>query len=325
MAYATTRILISLALAAALAALAAPALGQEMQLVGMSLGDTPEELLAHEDYGPPDAMFTPGNVFNSVKTTPGEVPPWAIAVRMAQVGPDQVQWVYNRDPVAIGLLITGEGINAHVTNIVVSMWRDFKPSKIAETEKGIRLGSSFAEVFERYGWPNRMQIIAEAGTTEPQQAGTARAARPAAPGAGRPGALGGLQLRLGGGRDGGGSAAPAAARPRPTIGSSGVGPRLPAPRAAARPRAASGGLSLRLGGGRGEDRGTGPGPLPRVGRAPTTAPARVAVPTGPTTSTAAAVGQVPNVTFTKSCILSYPTVDFVVYRMTVFRIHIYGR
>jgi len=255
----------------ALAALATPGLCLETQLAGISLGDTPEELLAAPAYGPPDAMFTPGNVFNDLKVPGRPMPVWALAVRMAGVNADQVQWLYNRDPVAIGLLMTGTGINARVTNIVVSMWKRFGPSKIAETTKGIRLGDTFADVLETYGWPNRLEIISEGGAGATARPGAARAA---APGGAAP-----RSLRIG---------------RRDEDEQEGRGLSLSARR---------------------------PGPLPRVGPAPAVMPK----PTGPVMSRTAAAGPAGNVTFTKSCIISYPTVDFVIYRMTVFRVHIYGR
>jgi hypothetical protein len=69
------------------------------------------------------------------------------------------------------------------------------------------------------------------------------------------------------------------------------------------------------------------GPLPNVGVSPAVPalPGAPAAPGGPITSTTADVAQMPSVTFTKSCIMSYPSVDFLIYRMRVFRIHIYGR
>jgi hypothetical protein len=58
----------------------------------------------------------------------------------------------------------------------------------------------------------------------------------------------------------------------------------------------------------------GPGPLPPVGGPPQ-----------PTYSTTAEAGPAGSLAFTKSCVMSYPAVDFLVYRMQVFRIHVYGR
>jgi len=283
MAVTRSRILIVVAVTAAgVAMLAAPGLCVELRLAGAAIGDAADEILASASFGTPDGMFSAGNVFNSTKAAPGAKPPWARAVAMARLAPGQVEWVYNRDPVSVGIVITGKGINAHVTDITVSMWRDFKPSKLAQTAKGVQLGTSFADVLERYGWPNRLEIIAEAGQT---QAAAGRAARPQAPGAAR--RVGGLGVRrLSFGR----RRAPTTSR----------GARRSAQR-------------IRI----------GVRPLPSVGpgvRVPgAAAPARAA------NTTVAAVGQTPNLTFTKSCIISYPSVDFVVYRMKVFRIHIYGR
>ena len=249
----------------ALAALASPSQAQEAQLAGVSLGERPDDLLSSPAFGTPDAMFTSGNVFNFVKAQGSGTPPWAGAVRMAALTGDQVQWLYNRDPVVIGFVITGTGPSARVTDIVVSQWRNFNPSKVAETEKGMRLGDTFADVLEAYGWPNRMEIISEQG-------GAGAAASTPAPGGIAPGALGGFTFRF----SSGGEESPAAA----------LGPAAPA----------------------------GPGPLPPVGG-----------PLPPTYSTTAEAGPAGSLTFTKSCVMSYPAVDFVIYRMQVFRIHVYGR
>jgi hypothetical protein len=305
MALARTRTFV-LVLLAGLMVCASSAFCLELKLSGASLGDTPEELLASASFGPPDGVFTPGNVFNSTKAQPGELPVWAMAVRMEQIAPGQVQWVYNRDPAAVGIVLSGQGINAHVTDIVVSLWRTFEASRVAgsSTSKGARIGSTFADVLERYGWPNRLQIIAEAPqtpTTPTLAAAGSTMATGIRPGAFRPG---GIRFSLGGRRAGAG----------------GRTPQTPALGAAATGAAGLGAFGF----GR---KTTGPGPLPGVG--PTlAAPLLSGVPrvsTGPVTSTTADVGQTPSVTFTKSCILSYPSVDFLVYRMKVFRIHVYGR
>jgi len=297
MAVARSRIALLMAAAVVLLMAAAPALCVELRLAGASVGDTPEELLASPSFGPPDGLFSPGNVFNSVKAAPGEIPPWAVAVQMEQVVPGQVEWVYNRDPVSVGILITGQGINAHVSDIAVSLWRNFGPSKVAQTAKGVFLGTSFADLLARYGWPNRIQIIAEAERTQQAAAG-----QPAA------GTLGGLRpggaLRFGFGARRAGTAAPAAT-----------------------PAAPVGAFGLSFGfGGRG--RTTAPAgvqPLPSVGPGMPVRGAAAPGAAGAANNAVADVGQTPNVTFTKSCVISYPSVDFVIYRMKVFRIHVYGR
>jgi hypothetical protein len=258
----TQQVVVVAVVVALVAALSSPALCLETKLAGVSLGDTPDDLLSSPSFGTPDAMFAPGNAFSFIGTREFEMPVWATAVRMAAVGGDQIQWIYNRDPAVIGLLMTGSGIDAHVTNIVVSQWRTFASSKVAETEKGIRIGDTFADVLRTYGWPNRMDIINETG----------RRITPATPAAGAPSAPGG---------------------------------------------------AISGGGGRGSEEDGGPGALPPVGPAFGFVPAGAA-PADALTATANA-GPAGMVGFTKSCILSYPSVDFVLYRMRVFRIHIYGR
>ncbi len=240
-------------------ALATPGRCIETQLAGVTLGDTYEDLLASPAFGPPDVMLTPGGGFNFIKARGTERPLWVAAVQMDQLGADQVEWIYNNDPVVVGVVITGRGIGARVTDITVSQWRNFNPSKVAETEKGIRLGDTFADTLETYGWPNRMQIINE----QPMAAALAAPALAPAP-----------------------AGPPAGIIMRPTFAEEEEQQGAPG----------------------------GPGPLPPVG-APTPG-----APAGPA-NTATAAGM----TFTKACILSYPAVDFLLYRMQVFRIHIYGR
>jgi len=299
MAIGKSRFLIFIVAAAMLALLAAPTLGLETKLAAVAIGDTPEELLSSPMLGTPDGMFAPGGVFNAVKAMLGETPPWAIAVQMEQIQSNQVEWVYNRDPVTLGIVLTGEGISAHVTNIIISEWRNFDLNGIGQTAKGIRLGTAFADVLDNYGWPNRLQVIAEAGAG--QQARPAARGMGAAPAAGAGSAR--PRIRLGMGSRG---SSPAPAPALPSVGGWGVTPAAPtAPQ-------------LRLSFGAAATTG-GPGPLPAVGVASPFAPV------GPGYTTTAAVGEAAAVTFTKSCILSYPSVDFVVYRMKVFRIHIYGK
>jgi hypothetical protein len=260
----TRRLTLIAAGALLLAALAAPGWCIETQLAGVTLGDTPEDLMTSPSFGPPDVMLTSGNQINFIKVRGTGLPLWVPAVRMDGLRGDQLQWVYNSDPVVIGVVITGRGINARVTDIVVSQWRNFKASKAAETEKGIRLGDTFADVLETYGWPNRMQVISEAGMA------AAPAGAPAAPGAPAM------------------AAAPMGLMLPGAMETAEEGPPMMAP--------------------------AGPGPLPPVG-VPTPG-----TPAGPA-NTATASGM----TFSKACVLSYPSVDFLLYRMQVFRIHIYGR
>jgi hypothetical protein len=317
MAGAKSRIAIITAALAALMILMAPAFALELELANARIGDTPEEILASPYFGTPDGVFTPGNAFNSTKAMLGQVPPWAMAVQMDQIGAGQVEWVYNREPASIGIVMTGEGINAHVTDIVVSMWKTFGGSDMGQTSKGILLGSEFADMLERYGWPNRLQVIAEAGVTQTQQARTATGGARAA------GALplaGGV--RLGGRRP----TSAGTAAPRPGGGAFGAGPAQLGTSLAPRPAGGAGaGLRISLGGRRAIPTSAGPGPLPNVGGAAPATPMLRAAPAGPPNSLEAAVGQTAGMTFTRSCIASYPSVDFVVYRMRVFRIHVYGR
>jgi hypothetical protein len=137
----------------------------ERQLGGIQIGDSPLALMQSRQFGPPDGMYTTGGVFNKLSQAAladtREPPPWAYAVRTEALLPNQVEWVYNKDPLAYGLVITGQGAEATVTNIIISMWRIFAPSNQVRTERGIRLGDTLASVLAEYQYPSLLMVLQE--------------------------------------------------------------------------------------------------------------------------------------------------------------------
>jgi hypothetical protein len=140
----------------------------EVRLAGIIIGDPPRRLMDSPVYGPPDAILSASGVLNPLKPLPlmgigaamsGGLPAWAFAVRFQGLAPNQAEWIYNRDPVAIGFVITGEGLDAQVTSIAVSCWRKETQSRVASTAKGIRLGDTFAKVLLRYGFPRSLVVV----------------------------------------------------------------------------------------------------------------------------------------------------------------------
>jgi hypothetical protein len=154
--------------AALLVVSAAASAFAEGALAGMRVGDPPRRLLDSPIYGPPDAILSSSGILNPTKPLPvtgvgapgaNGLPAWAFAVRFQGLAANQVEWIYNRDPVAIGFVLTGEGLDAQVTNIAVAYWRQLKSSNLATTAKDIRLGDSFAKVLLRYGFPRSLVVL----------------------------------------------------------------------------------------------------------------------------------------------------------------------
>jgi len=164
--------------------LAAPAWA-EKQLGGIRLGDSPLNLMQSRIYGPPDGMYTSGGVFNKLSLQAmQEVTdpiPWAFAVRTEMLQPNQVEWVYNRPPLSVGVVITGLGVEATITNVIFSMWQTDRPSNEVRTERGVRLGSTFREVVTGYGFPGMLTVLQE---TPVAGGGLSPLGQPGAPAAG---------------------------------------------------------------------------------------------------------------------------------------------
>jgi len=148
----------------ALLLLAALPAAAETQLAGIRIGDSPLTLMQSTVYGPPDAMYTPGGVLNRLSAQAmaemADPLPWALAVQADSLQPNQVEWVYRRSP-AVGVVITGQGAEATVTNVIVSMWDKFAPTTAVRTERNISLGDSLSKVLREYRYPNMLSVLQE--------------------------------------------------------------------------------------------------------------------------------------------------------------------
>lgn len=110
----------------------------------------------------------------------GKLPAWAYPIRVGYLGLDQQQYLYRiNSTYSLGVVLTGEGAEARVTDIVAASLEPFlyravagsvkkiplankldmfyKPKKLdlsAGTSLGVIMGASFARVLQRHGWPD---------------------------------------------------------------------------------------------------------------------------------------------------------------------------
>jgi len=135
------------------------------------------------------------------------LPPAADIVRVARLGRSQVEWVYLLGDLSLGVVITGHGPDAVVSDIIAASLKR-KDARVV-TEKGIRLGDPFSAVIGRYGFPTDGLITFQ---SKPSPTGTAldygvsttrpatapgyptRTARPAAPVSTRAPGVGGTEV-----------------------------------------------------------------------------------------------------------------------------------
>lgn len=264
----------------------------ENQLAGVRLSESPKTLLRLRSYGAPDAVIASGGVFNTRKLSlagAGGPPHWAQAVWVDGLGANQVVWMYDRYPVAVAFVITGEGDEAEITDIVVSVWKKMEASSWAVTKKGIRIGDTFLKVVQKYGFPETLVVFQGAST--------------GAPAAGGPGPL------------------PAATAATTAATAAGEGSRSLFRRARFRSRrfedeeesapAPVVGVAA-------------PAPGTRAGPLPPAAPTAAAVQEGGGHFSGVAMGQQFNLS--RHMVLGYPQqgIDFYLYDMRVMRIHVYG-
>lgn len=79
------------------------------------------------------------------------LPPRADVVRVARLGRSQVQWIYLLGDLSLGVVITGHGPDAVVSDVIAASLKG--GDRRVVTEKGIRLGDPFSAVIGRYGFP----------------------------------------------------------------------------------------------------------------------------------------------------------------------------
>jgi len=260
----------------------------------------------------------------------GGLPVWASPVRVAFLGDQQAEWLYDMRKdrgVTMGVVMSGEGADAVVTDIIISGYPEYLKGKRQppRTEKGVTFGSTFLDVLRRYGFPPQIEIFTPGSAPAPvasrAAAPAAGRAGPAAAGAGAPGGrAGGMRGRRGGGMGPGdfgalpgGSAGmartPSAFEVQLTQGMLGD----------------EGGMGGgRMRGGRAGRAGAGraPGAAPRTGLPPLGAAA--ASPAAAMLSELSASTMVNNqsISFSKDCILTYTGIAFTLHNMRVIRIHV---
>ncbi len=239
-----------------------PAGAVEDGLFGVRIGASYREIT--EKFGPPHGIVFPSMVFQTVAVSaaPGlpsfgapaatETPVWVLPIRPSTMEATQTEWVYDYRKtrgIALGIILTGEGADAVVSDVAVAGFPENLKGKPAPltTAKGIKLQSTFEDVLKKYGYPPLIEIYPAAGGAGAAQGGAAGAMR-AGVGARGGGMRAGGGGRGGGGMRGGGMRAGGGGRRGGGMGGGGRGMR--------------GGR----GGGRGRDMGAAPGPgVPTVG------------------------------------------------------------
>jgi hypothetical protein len=359
-------------------ALAGPALALEDGLMGIRIGASYRELTRR--LGPPHGILlgSGGGMMYQTLVSPGalaglpqfgatsqtgsaEMPVWVLPVRVGTLGAGQAQWFYDlraRKGVSLGIVLSGEGADAAVTDVVVAGFEKYLKGKPApvRTQRGIVLQSSFADVLEKYGFPPLAEIYAPGGA--PTGAGAAGGAarggamRTAGAGGGtRAGAAmggsgmrGGMRGGMGGGMRGGmgggmrGMGGRAAADP-PTMTAaappSGYEVRLTGGMMAGGMRGGRGGaMGGGMRGGMGGAGRAGAGAMgggmrggmrggARAGGAGALPPLGAAAPAAPGAgATVQAYADNTMVAFSRDCILTYEGIAFTIQNMKVMRIHV---
>ena len=329
-------------------------------LLGVRIGASYRELL--ERFGQPHGILFPsggGLLFQTVSMaapegglpqfgaqtqTTAQTPVWVFPVRTTALTGMQSQWVYdlrNSRGVALGILLSGEGADAVVTDVIVAGFPEYlkgKPDPV-RTQKGIALQSSFSEVLKRYGYPPVIQIYAPTGISAagPQavpgiggmRAGARMGGRAPAGGAMRAGGTGRGGRR---GRDeddprggmGGSAVAPMSSIRGNEVGGSGLqivltgarGGRGGMGRDEDDPRGGMGVGEMRdrtRGGGRATGARRGGLPPLTAGPAPRAAAGQL---------TATAIVEYQQINFSRDCVLVYEGIAFTLHDMKVFRIHV---
>jgi hypothetical protein len=194
--------------------IAGSACAVEDGLLGVRIGASSRQLIADRSFGQPTGILFPsggGLLYQGVAAAPGAAlpdfgqqavaqaaPNWILPVRAAALTEMQLQWGYNftqTKGVALGIILNTEGGDAVVTDVIVAGYPQRLKGKPApvRTQRGIVLGSTFADVLKRYGYPPLIEIYA------PTAGAAARAGGAAAGG----GMRAGMGARGGGGMRGG--------------------------------------------------------------------------------------------------------------------------
>lgn len=316
-----TALLVALTMAAGLVS-ARPAAALEEGLLGIRIGASYRDVVKR--LGNPDGiLFSAGGnlMFQTLSpVAPGglpqfgvgaqaagaQVPVWVLPLRTAFLDPNQSQWVYDlrkKSGFAVGVVLSGEGADAVVTDVVASGFPENLKNKpqTVRTLRGVVLLSSFSDVLQKYGYPPMAEVYTPSG-----------AAGGAAGGAGRGGGLRGAGAAGGGlgGPGGGGLRGPGAGAALRGAGAPAGGPGMGG--GGLRGPGAGGGLRA------GAGARAGGGGLPPLGAGA----ARPAAGAAANPLSATAVVDNVAVGFSRDCILTYEGIAFTLHDMRVTRIHV---
>ena len=351
----------------ALGTVAGPAGAVEDGLMGARIGASYREVM--RKFGTPTGVLISaggGIMYQTMPArgllAPGQagaaagMPLWVDPVRVSFLANQQSEWVYDlrrSRGVMLGLILSGEGADAVVTDVIVVGYPEYLKGKPqpTRTEQGVTLQSTFSTVLQRYGFPPQLEVYAPGTAPAPTVGGAGGGgARAGGGGGGRGGAgMGGGGGRgggggggrggggggggRGGGRGGGGRGGMRGAIEPPTSRFAAIGQpcgfavELTQGRGGrGGGRGGGGGGGGRGGGGGGGRRGGG-GVVARTGGANAGLPplgTAAATPAAAAISGLTATAIVDNqaVGFSRDCILTYNGIAFTLHDMRVFRIHV---
>lgn len=325
--------------------LVTPASALEDSLMGVRIGASYRDLI--ERFGQPAGILFPaggGMIFQTMPAlTPSaaglpqfaaqpvttDMPVWVLPARVGFLTETQSQWCYDlrhTRGVALAIVLSGEGADAVVTDVVVAGFPENLANKPVpvRTERGIALQSTFSELLQTYGYPPQIEIYLPSGAARGGAAPTPGGAmRAGARGGGGAGARGGGAGGRGGGMGGrGGGRGRADAGP-----SAGTVLTAQAPEfeliltggMRGGGRGGGGGMGGRGGGGGGAAGGAARGGTARRALPPLGAQA---APGAADQLTASAVVNYQSIALSRNCIITYEGIAFTLHDMRVMRIHV---
>ncbi len=266
------------------------------------------------------------------------LPLWAEPVRVSFLGNQQAEWFYDlrrSRGVTLGIVLSGEGAEAVVTDVVISGYPEYLKGKrqYVRTERGVTFQSSFATVLQKYGFPPQLEVYT------PGSAPAVATGRTAG-GGGRLGSGAGPRANMGRAAGGG---MRAGGNMRGRMGEGGGMGRRGRTMGEAQPRTtslAAGGSSFTVtltqgmrrgmenGLRRGGMRGGAGGGVRAGGRRPGGAlPPLGAAASSPAAAmlsrlSASAPVNNQNISFSRDCVLTYNGIAFTLHDMRVIRIHV---
>ena len=332
--------------------LVTPASALEDSLMGVRIGASYRDLI--ERFGQPAGILFPAGGSMVFQTMPAlspssaglpqfgvqpvatDIPVWVLPARVGFLAETQSQWCYDfrrARGVALGIVLSGEGADAVVTDVVVAGFRENLANKPVpvRTQRGITLQSTFSDILQTYGYPPLIEIYVPAGGSAAAgraPGGTMRAGARGGGGgaAGRGGRMGG-RGGMGGGR-GRADAGPSTNKPvltaqAPEFELVLTGEMMGGGRGGGGRGGRGGGGGGRGGGGGG---GGGRGGGARGGGA---AAGRSLPPLGAQAAPgaanqlmASALVNYQSIAFSRNCVITYEGIAFTLHDMRVMRIHV---